>query len=636
MFSSARVPAALVAVLAVVLSVTAGVPAGADDADRYARKGPTLSGYDRISAGGEYTCGTIGGSLFCWGRNTWGQVGTGERTESVDEPTRVGDRTSWRRVAAGGATTCGIRGDAGRLYCWGLNNRGQVGDGTREVRVNPRRVPGRDWRAVDVGWYHACGIREGGALYCWGDNQYGELGQGDTRQDLRLHRVRGRWYAVRTDGWTTCGIKHDRSLWCWGRNLLGQVGDGSWADRTRPVRIGGDARWSQVEMSWTSACARRGDGSVHCWGRNDRGGVGDGTRDARNRPTAVLGGHDASRISVFEGGACLLDTRGRTHCWGDNRYHQVGGSQGSYTRPRQRPGTYRELSSGWLHTCGLRDAAAVCWGSNERSQLGRATTYVRPTRADGPLPGRRAAALSFRIATFNALGEHHSGPYRDADRFGPSRLRAEWMVQAIVNQKLDVIGVQEASGGQVEAILRAGDGRLASFPDPAVDPQHTESTLVWNKSRFEAVKKKVIRTMFISRELPRPYVKLRDRATGREFWVMAIHNAGWDMQHKRNVAVREQIAKIKQLEESGLPVYYIGDFNEKRTIFCKVRTRTGLEAAHGGRITKDGECRPPGLMRVDWLFGSRRTDWSSFQFSKAPMVRLTTDHWVPMASVRVP
>lgn len=628
---------AVLAAAALVAGLLAATPAGAADPGQPSpRRGPALSGYDQVSAGGEYTCGIIGGALFCWGRNTWGQAGTGERTESVDAPHRVGESNSWKRVAAGGATTCGIKGDARRLFCWGLNNRGQVGDGTKEVRLTPHRVKGQNWRAVDVGWYHTCGIKgDARKLFCWGDNQYGELGQGNTAQSLTKHRVPGRWLSVRTDGWTTCGIKSDHSLWCWGRNLLGQVGDGSWADRTRPTHIGGSTRWAEVEMTWTSTCARRRDHSVWCWGRNDRGGVGDGTTAARNLPTAVLGDHVASRISVFEGGACLLDTDGKTWCWGDNRYGQVGGTVDSNLRPRQRVGSYRDISSGWLHTCGLGDSV-VCWGSNERAQLGRTATAPRPTY-DGRLqPGRRGTDLTFRIGTMNALGEHHSGPYRDADRFAPSRLRAEWQVQTMLNQHIDVLATQEASEGQITAILQAGAGRFAAFPDPSVDRYSTESTLLWDKTRFAAVRKRVIHTMFISRKLPRPYVKLRDRVTGREFWVMAIHNAGWDMQRQRNVAVRDQIAKLKDLEATGLPVFYLGDFNERKTVFCKVVRQTGLRAASGGRLAQDGTCVPPRSMRVDWIFGSKNADWSGFNFNRAPMVALTTDHHLAVTGVRVP
>ncbi len=604
-----------------------------------ARRGPTLPGMVKMSAGGEYSCGIAGaGSLWCWGRNTWGQIGNGERGSEVTEPQQVGGATTWRRIAAGGASTCGIRGERGLLYCWGLNNRGQLGDETREVRTSPHKVPGSGWKSVDIGWYHACAVKGGGRLICFGDNAFGELGQGNTKQSLQRRRVPGEWRSVAVDGWTTCGIKTNGSLWCWGRNMLGQIGDASYVDRHRPVRIGADgARWKQVDVGWTSACAVRANGASFCWGRNDRGGVGDGTKTIRNRPTRVLGDHEAQSISVFEAGACLVDTGSRLYCWGDNRYGQVGGDAETYTKPRHRSGSYRRVSGGWMHVCAT-GTSGVCWGSNERSQLGRSTRDRLPAR-DRPATTRverRGPSYTFRIATFNVLGEHHSGPYRDSDRFAPARMRAEWTAQAIINNKLDVIGIQEPSTGQVSAILRAADGRLDAFPKPGVDKYHPETTLLWNRNRFEAVRTGVIRTMFIRRELPRPVVKLRDKVTGRGFWVMAVHNAGWDYQKQRNLAVREQLDKVNELEERGLPVFYVGDMNEKKTVLCKVLRQTEMDSPIGGRLKDDGTCVAPRLMRVDWLFGSRSVDWGNFAFQKTPMVRLSTDHWVPMATVRVP
>ncbi len=638
----------LVTLLAAVLAVTgtgAVLPtttstASAEPGDPSpARQGPSLSRFAKVSAGGEYTCGIAdAGSLWCWGRNTWGQTGNGERGMEVTDPEQVGGATTWRQVAAGGASTCGIRGDRDLLYCWGLNNRGQLGDETKETRTTPHKVPGHGWKSVDIGWYHACGIKDGGRMVCFGDNAYGELGLGNTRQSLQRRRVPGEWRSVAVDGWTTCGIKANRSLWCWGRNLLGQVGDASFTDRHRPVRIGrAGTRWSQVDVGWTSTCARRANGAVFCWGRNDRGGVGDGTTTIRNRPTRVLGDHQARSVAVFEAGACLVDTADHLYCWGDNRYGQVGGTAEISTRPRRRLGSYERVSGGWMHLCAT-GSSGVCWGSNERSQLGRSTRDPLPRRVVPSTTAveRRGPSYTFRIATFNVLGEHHSGPYRDADRFAPARMRAEWTAQAIQNNKLDVIGIQEPSEGQVSAILRASDGRLDAFPNPAEDKYSTESTLLWNKQRFEAVRTTVIRTMFIRRELPRPVVKLRDKVTGRGFWVMAIHNAGWDYQKQRNQAVREQIARINDLEERRTPVFYIGDFNEKKTVLCKVLRRTRMDSPIGGRLRDDGTCVAPRLMRVDWLFGSRSVDWGSFGFQKPPMVRLSTDHWVPMATVRVP
>jgi hypothetical protein len=288
--------------------------------------------------------------------------------------------------------------------------------------------------------------------------------------------------------------------------------------------------------------------------------------------------------------------------------------------------------------CAASGAGSTCWGNNERGQLGNG----RPTGAKVqvlsiPAPAAQRSPYSFRLASFNVLGNGHSRPYAHDDRFGPSRMRAEWTAQALITGRVHVAGLQETTAGQLAGILTAAKGRYASYPGPGRGDRNVESSLVWDSRRFAAMRKMTIRTQFIARVLPRPIVKLRDRATGRQFWVMDVHNAPWDYQHKRNLATKVQLKKIAELERSGLPVFYVGDFNEKRTILCKVLRRTELASPYGGRLNGRGECiNPRGRMRVDWIFGSKFVKWSGFSYSKPPLVRLSTDHWVPVVNVRVP
>lgn len=593
------------------------------------------SGLNKPAAGGEHSCGIKRGRLYCWGRNTWGQLGNGSRGGTVAKPQRVGNATNWRRVFAGGASTCGIRGDKRILRCWGLNHRGQLGDGTRKYRLKPTRVKGKNWRKADVGWFTTCAIKKNRRMFCWGDNSSGQLGRGNTNQTRRLHRLPGHWRDVSVEGWTVCGVTKMRALRCWGRNLVGQVGDGTTKDRKRPVRIAGP-KWRQVDVSWTHGCARRGNGRVHCWGSNDHGQLGDGSTDRRLRPTRIAGPLRARSIAASEGGACLVNRNERLYCWGDSKYRQAGGKGGEYRKPRALRGGYRYVDSGWLHNCAKRAGGGVrCWGNNERGQLAKPAS-----RRSMPDPPAEAPAgddeLRFTLGSYNVLGEHHTGAYRHDDRFAPSRVRAEWTGQVLRTHGLDVIGLQESSKGQVRAILDGAHGRYGAFPHPDRHKRSNETTLLWDQRKLEAVETRTIRTQFISRKLPRPVVRFRHRASGREFWVMNVHNAPWGHQQKRNQAVRAQIAELRELEASGLPVYFVGDMNEKRKVLCTVLRNTGLNSPMGGRLKRDGSCVTPRVMRVDWIFGSERSDWGNFHFAKPPMIRLTTDHWVPMTKVRVP
>lgn len=80
-------------------------------------------------------------TLWCWGRNDSGQLGhpqVGPSGTPEPVPTRV--RGSWTQVSTGTNHTCGIRSDSS-LWCWGLNTSGQLGTGTAESTEPPHPIP---------------------------------------------------------------------------------------------------------------------------------------------------------------------------------------------------------------------------------------------------------------------------------------------------------------------------------------------------------------------------------------------------------------------------------------------------------------------------------------------------------------
>lgn len=140
-----------------------------------------------------HTCGlSTKNNLYCWGNNETGQLGDGTNCEGsysdscADKyvPTKIGG-DSWQKISAGGDHTCGIKSD-GKLYCWGNNYSGQLGDGTAGTSEDgyaanksvPTKIGDDTWIDISAGQDHTCGIKADSKLYCWGRNQRGELGDG--------------------------------------------------------------------------------------------------------------------------------------------------------------------------------------------------------------------------------------------------------------------------------------------------------------------------------------------------------------------------------------------------------------------------------------------------------------------------
>jgi alpha-tubulin suppressor-like RCC1 family protein len=124
-------------------------------------------------------------SLWCWGYDANGQLGDGSPdTSGTTAPQQVGSAQDWTSVSAGGAFTCGVENDTD-LHCWGDNSFGQLGNGQRPTdSADPTTTvvdgyAGQVWSdTMSAGSAHVCGIDSAHILWCWGWNGYLQLGTG--------------------------------------------------------------------------------------------------------------------------------------------------------------------------------------------------------------------------------------------------------------------------------------------------------------------------------------------------------------------------------------------------------------------------------------------------------------------------
>jgi alpha-tubulin suppressor-like RCC1 family protein len=236
------------------------------------------------------------GQLFCWGQNDEGQMGQSDTGMPQDAliPLRVEMASDWVGVGVGQGHVCGIRAP-GALYCWGRNTDGELGLGPAapaQTRT-PTLVSGaQDWTLVVGGQGHTCGLRAPGRLYCFGDGSFGQLGiapRANTNVPLQVGDGTD-WRTVAIDTFHSCGIRGAGTLWCWGRNAEGQLGVGDIADRDIPTLVGSDSNWADVSVGRFHTCARKTDGTAWCTGGSDDGKLGNGDLDRRNTMTQVIWG----------------------------------------------------------------------------------------------------------------------------------------------------------------------------------------------------------------------------------------------------------------------------------------------------------------------------------------------------------
>ena len=195
--------------------------------------------WKQVSVADNHACGvTTAGALRCWGANSNGQYGNGGTGGGTTPtaPSAVAGVTTWRSVVAGGATTCAqadTGSEAGSLYCWGQNNTGQVGTGsTATPQTAPVKIGSGAWLSFTMGFGHACAVRSADrTLWCWGSNNYGQSGNGaaaGSPANVTSPTQSGTgtdWDSVAAGYLHECARKTDHSVWCWGEDANGALGD---------------------------------------------------------------------------------------------------------------------------------------------------------------------------------------------------------------------------------------------------------------------------------------------------------------------------------------------------------------------------------------------------------------------------
>ena len=320
-----------------------------------------------------------------------------------------GPMNNLTNFSSGYQTTCGVDSN-GNGYCWGHNTYGQLGNGEIQPSSNipvlvsqGERPSNVTFTSISTGFEYSCGIGSDGQAYCWGRNNYGQLGNGNTGTDSSTPvlvsqgaRPSNVTYTKISTGnaWDkahVCALGNDGNIYCWGKNNLGQLGNGYTTDSNIPVLVSkpGGVTFSSISAGNDHTCSLSTDGNGYCWGYNNNGQLGDGTDTQRATPVLVSQGARPSAdvtfntISAGSGYTCGVGSDGNGYCWGANYIGQLGNSSTgspsttpSLVNQGARPTgvTFTGITAVNQHTCGIgSDNNVYCWGWNYYGQLGDGT-----------------------------------------------------------------------------------------------------------------------------------------------------------------------------------------------------------------------------------------------------------------------
>ncbi|WP_434424146.1 RCC1 domain-containing protein [Nannocystis pusilla] len=397
----------------------------------------------QLAVGQRFSCARFNdGKVKCWGANTAGQLGLGDKLHRGDEPGEMGAALPFVdlgplgavEIAAGEAFVC-ARLEDGTIKCWGSNNYGVLGVGDTIARGDHPNEMGVNLPAFslgDVPVVHMsagdafmCALLADGSVKCWGYAAFGRLGLGDSGDlgnvpgevgpELPVVPLGAPVVELATGASHTCVRFADDKIKCWGLGS-GALGLGSFEHKgdnvgeiaALPFVDLGPLPAKSVRTGNLTSCAVMGDQSLRCWGSvtplgfGDPEHRGDGPGEMGVNLPAIAVGGPVETLLAADRGACVRLVGGTIKCWGANAWGQLGlgDTEDRGDGPGEMGDDLPALDLGlankvlqisrWdIHACALFESGAVkCWGHNLNGQLGLGDKEHR-----GDNPGEMGAAL---------------------------------------------------------------------------------------------------------------------------------------------------------------------------------------------------------------------------------------------------
>ncbi len=264
-----------------------------------------------VSGGGTGSATTflairLDGTLWAWGNNSYGQVGDNTNVNKSSPVQNIAGGNNWAFVSAGRQSSAAIKTD-GTLWVWGFNNPGLLGTNNLTNYSSPVQTVsgGTNWKYVSMGGSSSAtlAIKTDGTLWPWGSNVHGQLGLGNTTNYSSPVQVgtNTNWKVVEAANEYSAGLKTDGTLWVWGRNNYGNLGTNNTTSYSSPVQtIAGGTNWKIISLGGISIkfmTAIKTDGTLWAWGGGGYGNLGNGATTNRSSPIQIGSGVNWKAIS---------------------------------------------------------------------------------------------------------------------------------------------------------------------------------------------------------------------------------------------------------------------------------------------------------------------------------------------------
>ncbi|MFB3850935.1 MAG: putative Ig domain-containing protein [Acidobacteriota bacterium] len=289
-----------------------------------------LSDIKQVSAGSYHSCALkIDGTVWCWGKNSAGQLGIGNLDPSSSVPVNTLIVDNILQISSGGFFNIALRNDD-TVWFWGSYGEDALITNLPIEFINS----GMGITKITAGGQHSLFIKSDGTVFAVGKNSFGQLGLGTNTPEDNGTVINLTGVVDIAAGWShSLALKNDGTVWAWGRNNYGQLGTGNTNDSNIPVKVNNLSGIVKIACGGFHSLALKNDGTIWAWGSNQMGQVGAGyINDQITSPTKVVNSNFVKEIAAGPGSyhSAATTEDGTLWSWGSNVSGQLGNGDNNY------------------------------------------------------------------------------------------------------------------------------------------------------------------------------------------------------------------------------------------------------------------------------------------------------------------